>query len=138
LNQNPDGRRSESNYQKAATTRGLSADHLLQNSPFLVSLPVLQQPCLLPLMIDLDSNPIPRQDGHAVLDLQGQVIQHNEKIPMEDVKILYQMLVASAPLAQQQQKRMTISFDNNHGNHSVQYQVARDAQHIYIVKTLQK
>ncbi|KAG7370207.1 hypothetical protein IV203_027953 [Nitzschia inconspicua] len=86
-------------------------------------------------MMNLELHPVPGQDGYVVLDLRGNLLQSDDKISLNDVTVLYQMLVASASLDRQHipassQKRLIVSFD------TCNYNVARDANHIYIVKTV--
>jgi hypothetical protein len=101
-----------------------------------------------PPSLDFGLNPISGQQAWAILDLQGRVlsssmsnnnnINEDQTLPLlqqQDVDILYEMMIAAAPItaAQGPLSRMTISFESNDSKH-VQYILTRDATHIYIVQ----
>jgi hypothetical protein len=91
-------------------------------------------------------NPISGQQAWAILDLHGHVVlssmsndNNDQTLPLlqqQDVTILYEMMIAAAPLTTTQGplSRMIISsFDKNNSKH-IKYIMTRDATHIYIVQ----
>jgi hypothetical protein len=95
--------------------------------------PQLQQQSPVPLQLDLDTSPIPGQQSYVVLDLFGNLVKSSCKgseTLQKDYSVLYQMLQETAAFSQQQVvKRISIVFD------SLQYIIARDETHIYVVQT---